>query len=190
MLYDGMGYFVLLTVTNTVNLILYRTIAPIQAAAVTVGYVVTWIMSQKLLINLHEAQVHHRMANAVATGASIASQFHEHTDTKSNSSPNHSCGISPPSRKPDEWTVPDFDCEAEGDNQLDVRVRMERVIGVRVVLVLDLWVDIRFGPCYCHLFCVVNKSIRTSSADSLQGAPLGSEPPFAGHVCSLRIIGE
>ncbi|KAH7916523.1 hypothetical protein BJ138DRAFT_283961 [Hygrophoropsis aurantiaca] len=134
MLYDGMGYFVLLTVTNTVNLNLYRSSAPIQAAAVTVGYVLTWIMSQKLLINLHDAQMQHRMVNAISTGASITSQNHPRDVKASSSLSNGRSHNIPPSssRKQDEWTVPEFRCEDEGEDptHMDVHVRMERVLCV------------------------------------------------------------
>ncbi|KAF9231396.1 hypothetical protein BU15DRAFT_68363 [Melanogaster broomeanus] len=51
MLYDGMGYFVMLTGE------------PVQTAAVTIGYVMTWLMSQKLIINQYKARMHHRLTN-------------------------------------------------------------------------------------------------------------------------------
>ncbi|KAF9219601.1 hypothetical protein BS17DRAFT_789051 [Gyrodon lividus] len=66
MLYDGMGYFVMLTVPNAVNLALFQSHDPIQTAAVTIGYVMTWLMSQKLILNQYKARMHHRLANSLA----------------------------------------------------------------------------------------------------------------------------
>ncbi|KAG7443669.1 uncharacterized protein BT62DRAFT_1033969 [Guyanagaster necrorhizus] len=51
MVVDGLGYIVLLTITNTLNLILYRASSlSAQAAAATLGIAFTWIMSQNILI--------------------------------------------------------------------------------------------------------------------------------------------
>ncbi|KAI0073636.1 hypothetical protein K474DRAFT_1710526 [Panus rudis PR-1116 ss-1] len=56
MFYDGIGYFVVLTAANVVNLILYRASdEEVQSSAATLGYVVTWIMSQRILIHLRDA---------------------------------------------------------------------------------------------------------------------------------------
>jgi len=56
MLYDGLGYFVALTGANILNLILYRASNPnVQTAAAPIGYAVTWIMSQRILIHLRDA---------------------------------------------------------------------------------------------------------------------------------------
>ncbi|KAH7926260.1 hypothetical protein BV22DRAFT_1033078 [Leucogyrophana mollusca] len=61
MIYDGLGYFVVLTGSNVLNLILYRAsdealqrsrAYPIDSASL--GYAVTWIMSQRILIHLRE----------------------------------------------------------------------------------------------------------------------------------------
>ncbi|KIK90506.1 hypothetical protein PAXRUDRAFT_677393 [Paxillus rubicundulus Ve08.2h10] len=65
MFYDGMGYFCMLTVPNALNLALYQSQDSIQASAVTIGYVVTWLMSQKLILNQYKARVHHRLAGSV-----------------------------------------------------------------------------------------------------------------------------
>jgi len=58
MAYDGFGYLIVLTTSNIFNLILYITyqnLDDVQSAGVSVGYAVTWIMSQRLLTHLHEA---------------------------------------------------------------------------------------------------------------------------------------
>jgi len=54
MLYDGLGYLVVLTAVNLLNLILYKTSIDIQNAAASLGYCVSWIMSQRLLIHLYK----------------------------------------------------------------------------------------------------------------------------------------
>ncbi|KAF8995471.1 hypothetical protein BDQ17DRAFT_1365656 [Cyathus striatus] len=73
MLYDGLGYLVMLTAVNILNLVLYRTSRDVQNAGLvnvvfttvtdinhaittlraSLGYCVSWIMSQRLLIHLH-----------------------------------------------------------------------------------------------------------------------------------------
>lgn len=56
MVVDGLGYIVLLTITNTLNLILYRASSlSAQAAAATLGIAFTWIMSQNILIKTRDA---------------------------------------------------------------------------------------------------------------------------------------
>ncbi|KAF9564767.1 hypothetical protein CPC08DRAFT_229301 [Agrocybe pediades] len=55
MLYDGIGYLVALTGINIFNLILFKRSQDIQTAAASLGYCVSWIMSQRLLIHLYDA---------------------------------------------------------------------------------------------------------------------------------------
>ncbi|KAJ2916283.1 hypothetical protein MD484_g4094, partial [Candolleomyces efflorescens] len=55
MLYDGLGYLLVLTGVNILNLLLYKTSAEIQTAGSSLGYCVSWIMSQRLLIHLYDA---------------------------------------------------------------------------------------------------------------------------------------
>jgi len=55
MLYDGLGYFIILTVSNIINIILYRMKnQAIQSIGSNPGFVVVWIMSQRILIHLRE----------------------------------------------------------------------------------------------------------------------------------------
>jgi len=51
---DGIGYFVLLTAVNIVNLIFYKTAptAALQTAGASLGYVFTMIGCQRILIRL------------------------------------------------------------------------------------------------------------------------------------------
>jgi hypothetical protein len=54
MIYDGLGYLVALTGVNILNLILFKTSQDIQTAASSLGYALSWIMSQRLLIHLYD----------------------------------------------------------------------------------------------------------------------------------------
>jgi hypothetical protein len=57
LLYDGLGYFVVLTLTNLANILLFRgTDNGLQTTGASFGYSVTWIMSQQILIHLHDAR--------------------------------------------------------------------------------------------------------------------------------------
>jgi len=55
--YDGLGYMVVLTFVNVLNLILYRNSVgkSAQSSGAAFGYMVIWIMSQRILIHIHEA---------------------------------------------------------------------------------------------------------------------------------------
>lgn len=55
LIYDGIGYFIVLSATNLLNLIFYHTSdAETQSAGASMGYAVTWIMSQQILIHIRE----------------------------------------------------------------------------------------------------------------------------------------
>jgi len=55
MIYDGLGYFVVLTASNILNIILYRTSdEALQSSGASLAYAVVWIMSQRILIRLQE----------------------------------------------------------------------------------------------------------------------------------------
>lgn len=60
MVYDGLGYLIVLSASNVFNFTLYisyRHVQDVQSAGVSVCYAVTWIMSQRLLTHLHEVYV-------------------------------------------------------------------------------------------------------------------------------------
>ncbi|EMD34791.1 hypothetical protein CERSUDRAFT_86212 [Gelatoporia subvermispora B] len=68
MLYDGLGYFVVLTGANIFNLIIYHTSdEATQSSAASLGYALTWIMSQRILIHLREAAEEHHRATHIVT---------------------------------------------------------------------------------------------------------------------------
>jgi len=57
LLYDGLGYFVVLTLTNLANILLFRgTDHVLQSTGASFEYAVTWIMSQQIIIHLRNAR--------------------------------------------------------------------------------------------------------------------------------------
>jgi len=57
LLYDGLGYIIALTAVNMMNVFLHRdTRHSIQSSGVSLGYAVTWIMSQRILIHPQDAR--------------------------------------------------------------------------------------------------------------------------------------
>ncbi|KAG2139322.1 hypothetical protein DEU56DRAFT_326608 [Suillus clintonianus] len=53
LMYDGIGFFIVLSASNVLNLVLYHTSdAETQSSGASMGYAVTWIMSQRILINI------------------------------------------------------------------------------------------------------------------------------------------
>ncbi|KLO20479.1 hypothetical protein SCHPADRAFT_7814 [Schizopora paradoxa] len=49
--YEGLGYFVLLTAVNILNIVIYRgDSVDNQSSGVSIGYIATWIMSQRVLL--------------------------------------------------------------------------------------------------------------------------------------------
>jgi len=58
LLYDGLGYFVALTAVNLMNVFLYRGAArAVQTSGASLGYAITWIMSQRILYHLRDERV-------------------------------------------------------------------------------------------------------------------------------------
>lgn len=57
LIYDGIGYLIVLTGSNILNIVLYHeSDVQTQSAGASIGYAVTWIMSQRILIHLREMQ--------------------------------------------------------------------------------------------------------------------------------------
>jgi len=57
LLYDGLIYFVALTAVNIMNIFFYRsTNHSIQSSGVSLGYAITWIMSQRIIVHLREVR--------------------------------------------------------------------------------------------------------------------------------------
>ncbi|KAF7362110.1 hypothetical protein MVEN_00556800 [Mycena venus] len=112
MLVDGLWYFVVLTLVNFLNLGFYRFFSPVQwgdvqTAAASLGYCVTWVMSQRLLIHLHEASVERRnesIGAAVTITQHIASARDVSRAIRSQFESKNGGGF--------DLTVPDFDLES------------------------------------------------------------------------------
>ncbi|KAI0270745.1 hypothetical protein BC834DRAFT_531233 [Gloeopeniophorella convolvens] len=124
MLYDGLGYFVALTGVNILNLILYRgSNASIQSAGASLGYAVTWIMSQRILIHLREAGVEQTrvVVTELQTSRAVASALRFEGETKYEA-------------RLDREHMPAVREEGDSthDNDFDVQVRVERSVVVDV----------------------------------------------------------
>ncbi|KAJ7782829.1 hypothetical protein B0H16DRAFT_1494527 [Mycena metata] len=144
MLVDGVWYFVALVAANAVNMAFFRA-APIgndvQTAAAALGYCVTWIMSQRLLIHLHEASVERRNGS-IGSAVTITQHVASTRDvSRAMRSQFESKGMS------FSLTVPDFDLESmvgtsvqdSEDVPVDVEVRIERTVRMEPVpLVYEL----------------------------------------------------
>ncbi|KAL6302508.1 hypothetical protein BKA93DRAFT_397806 [Sparassis latifolia] len=67
LLREGLIYFVFLTVVNILNLIVYHTAKTnAQSAAASLGYAITWIMAQRILIQLHEMRRSAQLVSAAS----------------------------------------------------------------------------------------------------------------------------
>lgn len=57
LLYDGLGYFVVLTFTNLANILMFRGVLHgLPSTSASLEHAVTWIMSQRILIHLRDAR--------------------------------------------------------------------------------------------------------------------------------------
>jgi len=129
MLVDGLWYFIVLTAINFVNLLFNRFTslneAVQQTAAASLGYCVTWIMSQRLLIHLYEVSVERRnesigaavtITQQIATARDVSHAIRSQFESKSGRF---------------DLTVPDFDLESAApltEEDASVHVRIERTV--------------------------------------------------------------
>jgi len=67
--YDGLGYLAVLTAANLLNLVLYRNSVGkgVQSSGASFGYMIVWIMSQRILIHIHEAAEEHVHQRVIVT---------------------------------------------------------------------------------------------------------------------------
>jgi len=82
--YDGLGYLAMLTASNVINLMLYlwyEQREDVQSAAVSVGYALTWIMSQRLLTHLHGVYTESRSHNVTPITPTPIASFPHFTST-------------------------------------------------------------------------------------------------------------
>ncbi|KIK35828.1 hypothetical protein CY34DRAFT_557749, partial [Suillus luteus UH-Slu-Lm8-n1] len=132
LIYDGIGYFIVLTASNVLNLILYHTTNfDTQSAGASMGYAVTWIMSQRILIHIREMTEPdpQRMENVVIARPTLTarkkflsglrSQFESKSQSK-NSKNSKDADLAPTSPR----------TESGNNMELGIRVRVERSVVV------------------------------------------------------------
>ncbi|KAG2124870.1 hypothetical protein DEU56DRAFT_588799 [Suillus clintonianus] len=127
LIYDGIGYFIALSVSNVLNLILYHTTnVETQTAGSSMGYAVTWIMSQRILINIREPNTQ-RVENVIVARNTLSAQKKVMSGLRSQfESKSHSKGSRDPMDANFSPKSP-YDGHAD-DIELDVRVRVERSV--------------------------------------------------------------
>ncbi|KAG1767320.1 hypothetical protein EV702DRAFT_756505 [Suillus placidus] len=116
LIFDGIGYLVVLTGSNILNIVLYRASdVQTQASGASIGYAVTWIMSQQILIHLREMQETPRMESVVLarppqSARNVMSGFRSKRDVDLVTSPRNT--------------------HTNNDMELDIRVCVERSVVV------------------------------------------------------------
>ncbi|KAF7300322.1 hypothetical protein HMN09_00915500 [Mycena chlorophos] len=136
-LIDGLWYFVVLSAANLASVAFYRIIdirfsghspdvaGDLQTAAATLGYAVRWIMTQKMMVHLHEAAIARR-EDSIAEALSIGAAKGNNTQTRPSSSMHGASAFRARFTKTTtrhlSLTVPDFDDDAESfDERLEGR---------------------------------------------------------------------
>ncbi|KAG1782970.1 hypothetical protein EV702DRAFT_235026 [Suillus placidus] len=127
LIYDGIGYFIVLTASNALNLAFYHTTnLQTQSAGASVGYAVTWIMTQRILINVRAPDAQ-RLENVIVARPTLSAQkrvvsgLRSQFDPKSHSKSSKNAVVA-------EFR-PTSPCNSN-DMELDVRVRVERSVVV------------------------------------------------------------
>ncbi|KAG2067236.1 hypothetical protein BDR04DRAFT_876161 [Suillus decipiens] len=130
LIYDGIGYFIVLSVTNILNLILYRMGSiETQSAGASIGYAVTWIMSQRILINIREPATQ-RLEDVVIGRPTLTAQDKVMPGLPSQFEPRKHSKCFSDSRSPidaESRPKPPHDSK---DAELDIRVNIERSVAV------------------------------------------------------------
>ncbi|KAG1789553.1 uncharacterized protein HD556DRAFT_1397531 [Suillus plorans] len=133
LIYDGIGYFIVLSAANVLNLILYRTTnIYTQSTGASVGYALTWIMSQRILINIRgmtdpNAQ---RLENVIVARPTLTAQKKVMSGLRSQfESKSHSKGSSG-SKNPVDAELRAQSPRNSNDMELGIRVRVERSVVV------------------------------------------------------------
>ncbi|KAF8973185.1 hypothetical protein BDZ97DRAFT_659780 [Flammula alnicola] len=130
MVYDGLGYLIVLTGTNILNLILYKQSQDIQTAGASLGYCVSWIMSQRLLIHLYDASRERReetdfdaavtISKNITGARDVSRVVRTNFDQKSNTPFDLSRRVNNPTESAIE--------EGEYPDDVGVQVRIERTV--------------------------------------------------------------
>ncbi|KAG2122467.1 hypothetical protein DEU56DRAFT_73304 [Suillus clintonianus] len=129
LIYDGVGYFIVLSASNVLNLVLYHTTDfQTQSAGASMGYAVTWIMSQRILIHVREMtepDVRH-LENVVMARPTLSAQkkmlssLRSQFESKSHSKNSKDAELLPSSPRNGQ----------ANDMELGIRVRVERSVVV------------------------------------------------------------
>ncbi|KAG2748392.1 hypothetical protein P692DRAFT_20953801 [Suillus brevipes Sb2] len=130
LIYDGIGYFIVLSAANVLNLVFYHTTnVQTQTAGASVGYAVTWIMTQRILINVRgKSQDTQRLENVIVARPTLSAQkkvmtgLRSQFESKSNSKGSKSAGDA-------EFNKPTSPHNSN-DMELDIRVCVERSVVV------------------------------------------------------------
>ncbi|KAG1778910.1 hypothetical protein EV702DRAFT_144196 [Suillus placidus] len=130
LIYDGIGYFLVLSASNVLNLILYHTTdIETQSAGASMGYAVTWIMSQRILINVQESNAQ-RLENVIIARPILTAQKKVMSGLRSQfESKSHSKG-SKSSRSPIDAEFRPTSPRNPNDMELDIHARVERTVAV------------------------------------------------------------
>lgn len=117
LMYDGIGYLVVLTGSNILNIVMYReSDVQTQSAGASVGYAVTWIMSQRILIHSREMQEVPHMESVVLARPVIHSARNVISGFRSKSDADFVTSL--------------HNTHANNDVELDIRVHVERSVVV------------------------------------------------------------
>ncbi|KAG2141378.1 uncharacterized protein EDB93DRAFT_630215 [Suillus bovinus] len=134
LIYDGIGYFIVLTAANVLNLILYRTTdIRTQSAGSSIGYALTWIMSQRILIHIRgmlEPNNQH-LENVIVARPTLTAQKKVMSGLRSQfESKSHSKGSNSSKNPNDAEPRPKSPRNSNDDMELGIRVRVERSVMV------------------------------------------------------------
>ncbi|KAG1908425.1 uncharacterized protein F5891DRAFT_992949 [Suillus fuscotomentosus] len=129
LIYDGIGYLIVLSAANVLNLILYHTT---NIDTQVLGYALTWIMSQRILINIRgmlEPHVQH-LENVIVARPTLTATKKVMSGLRSQfESKSHSKG-SNGSKNPVDTELRAKSPRNSNDMELGIRVRVERSVMV------------------------------------------------------------
>ncbi|KAG6866666.1 hypothetical protein C0991_000776 [Blastosporella zonata] len=124
MLYDGIGYFVALAAVNILNLMLYKKAQDVQtAASASLGYAVSWIMSQRLLLHLHDVS-RKRRNESIEEAITVM----QHLDSAHQISHALRSQFERKSGPTFDLTIPDFELDHDHGDDIEVQVRVEHTV--------------------------------------------------------------
>jgi len=120
LLYDGLIYIIALTAVNVMNIFFYRsTDHSIQSSGVSLGYSITWIMSQRIIIHVREARAEQPsvVMTQMPVQPAVPSSLRFSKDAKGDRGLNQD-------------TILSQDDSVNTTNDCDIRVRIERSVAL------------------------------------------------------------